>query len=318
MKTRPFGQLGEVSALTLGGGGIGQVWGATTREEAVATVMEAVDSGITLLDVAPSYGDGEAETVIGAAFNGHLPEGVRVSTKCNLGNPPPLQVRLLLERSLQTSLERMKLERVDLFLLHGQITPNESAEEYRGTPRLLFTEVVRPVFERLVKSGRIGAWGITGIGLQDLVIRTLYEIPTPAAVQVVSNLLDSPGGLKRFQGPAKPREIIAVAQERGVGVMGIRAVQAGALTDALDRELPTDHPDVADYHRSEPFRALAAEAGESPASLAHRYALSMEGVSTVVLGVKNRAELRECTTAEDMGPLEPELIAHIDASVGRT
>ena len=38
METRKFGNLGEISALTLGGGGIGQVWGPTSREEAVATV----------------------------------------------------------------------------------------------------------------------------------------------------------------------------------------------------------------------------------------------------------------------------------------
>ena len=41
MEQRPFGPLGEISALTLGGGGIGQVWGPTTREEATATVRVA-------------------------------------------------------------------------------------------------------------------------------------------------------------------------------------------------------------------------------------------------------------------------------------
>ena len=67
MQQRPFGELGAASALTLGGGGIGQVWGPTTRDECVATVREAVDSGIDVLDLAPSYGNGEAETVIGDA-----------------------------------------------------------------------------------------------------------------------------------------------------------------------------------------------------------------------------------------------------------
>ena len=62
MELRKFGRLGDVSALTRGGCGIGQVWGPTSRAEAVATVREAVDSGITFLDVAPSYGNGEAES----------------------------------------------------------------------------------------------------------------------------------------------------------------------------------------------------------------------------------------------------------------
>jgi aryl-alcohol dehydrogenase-like predicted oxidoreductase len=64
MEKRPFGKLGEISCLTLGGGGTGQVWGPTSLDEAIATTREAVDAGITFLDVAPSYGNGEAELVL--------------------------------------------------------------------------------------------------------------------------------------------------------------------------------------------------------------------------------------------------------------
>ena len=315
MESRSFGQLGEISALTLGGGGIGQVWGPTSRGEAVATVREAVDGGITFLDVAPSYGNGEAESVIGHAFNGHLPGGVWVSTKCRLGNPPGDQVFYLLEKSLEESLARMKLDRVDLFFLHSQVIPDKSQDRYEGTPRALFTGQVVPAFERLVASGRIGAWAITGIGVPDVVLETLHTDPAPAAVQVIANLLDSPGALKRFDGPPKPREIIATAHRRRIGVMGIRAVQAGALTAAFDRELADDHPDAADFRRAQPFRELATELGESPAALAHRYSLSMEGVSTVVLGVKNRIELRECIDAEARGKLDASLMTRVDSAV---
>jgi aryl-alcohol dehydrogenase-like predicted oxidoreductase len=79
-RKRTFGTLGEVSALTLGGGGIGQVWGTTSREETVATAREATELGITFFDLAPSYGSGEAEMVIGETFGRRLPDGVRVST----------------------------------------------------------------------------------------------------------------------------------------------------------------------------------------------------------------------------------------------
>ena len=98
--------------------------------------------------------------------------------------------------------------------------------------------------------------------------------------------------------------------------MGIRAVQAGALTDRIDRELPDDHPTAADFRRAAPFRALAAELGESAASLAHRYALSMAGVDTVVLGVKNRAELREGLAAAAKGQLPADVVQLIDERVG--
>src|SRR6516165_3357922 len=104
MKQRPFGKRGEISCLTAGGGGIGQVWGPTNRDEAIATVREEVTAGITFLDVAPSYGNGDAELVVGEAFNGRLPDSVRVSTKCMLGNPPRDEVLPRLERSLDQSL----------------------------------------------------------------------------------------------------------------------------------------------------------------------------------------------------------------------
>jgi len=317
MEKRQFGNLWEVSSLTLGGGGTGQVWGPTSRQEAVATVKAAVDCGITFLDVAPSYGNGEAEEVIGEAFGGRLPDGVRVSTKCRLGNPPAGEVLARLRTSLSESLARMKLEQVDLFFLHNMIIAVEDQVRYDGTPRALFVDSVLPVFEQLREEGRIGGWGITGIGVPDAILETIESDPPPQAIQVIANLLDSPGALQRFEGPARPREIAAAAHRRGVGVMGIRAVQAGALTSAFDRQLPDDHPDMADYRRAEPFRELSRELGESPAALAHRYALSMEGIATVVLGVKNRAELRECVEAEARGRLAPEVMARIDGMVAQ-
>jgi aryl-alcohol dehydrogenase-like predicted oxidoreductase len=134
-------------------------------------------------------------------------------------------------------------------------------------------------------------------------------------MQVMTNLLDSPGGLAHPDGPAMPREIIGAATSAGVSVMGIRAVQAGALTSALDRPKPADDPESRDYHRAALFRAIATEVGRSAAFLAHQYALTMEGPSTIVLGVKNRDELRECVAAEAAGPMDPTLIARIDSAV---
>jgi hypothetical protein len=139
------------------------------------------------------------------------------------------------------------------------------------TPYPLFVDHVWPLFARLVEEGVIGAWGLTGIGHPDIILRLLHETPTPAAVQCIANLLDSPGGLKLFDGPAKPREIMAAAHSSGVGVMGIRAVQARALTTAIDRPLPDDYPEVRDYARAAGFRRLCAQLGEDPAVLAHRY-----------------------------------------------
>jgi aryl-alcohol dehydrogenase-like predicted oxidoreductase len=312
MRMRTLGRLWPVSALTLGGGGIGNVWGPTSREEAVATAREAVDAGITLIDVAPIYGEGEAERVVGEAFGGRLPDGVRIVTKHLLGSPPADEVHGRLERSLDESLARMQLTFVDLYVLHGYIVPDGIEEAENRTPRSLFVDAVRPAFERLVEQGRIGAWGITGAAAPAEILRAIDEEPAPAALQAITNLLDSPGAMTVSDEPARPREIIAHAAAKGVGVMGIRAVAAGALTDRIDREVSDDDPTMVDFRRAAPFRALASELGESPASLAHRYALSMPGVDTVILGVKDRDELRECLAAEAAGPLPSDVVARID------
>ena len=317
MQQRMLGRLWPVSALSLGGGGVGQLWGATTREECVATVRTAVERGITLLDMAPAYGNGEAENVVGRAFEGRLPAGVRVTTKHRLGTPPLAEVERNIMRSLEESLARMRLERVDLFFLHSNIIPDAyDASAYADRPATRWTTYLErfvPVCERLVAEGRIGAWGITGIGIPKCILAALDEKACPAAVQCITNPLDSPGELKYFAGPSRAREIIAAARKAGAGVLGIRPAQGGALTDALDRTLPPEHGVVTDYNRSGAFRALARELGTSAAALAHSYALSMEDVDTVVIGCKNRAELVECIAAAEASPLQPTLMARIDA-----
>ena len=321
METRQLGGLWPVSALTLGGGGVGQLWGETTREECIATVREAVDLGITLLDMAPSYGNGEAESVVGAAFKGNLPSGIRVTTKHRLGETDPDKIEQNIRDGLDESLKRLQLERVDLFFLHSNIIPHDfDASVFVTRPATrwwVYEEHFVPTCKKLVAEGKIGAWAITGIGVPECLLAALDLDDKPAAVQCISNLLDSPGDLKYFPGQSRAREIIAKTKSIGAGVLGIRPVQGGALTDAIDRELPADHGVVTDYAKAARYRELAKELGTTPAALAHRYALAMEGVDTVVLGCKNTAELRECVAAEAEGPLASEIIARIDSSVSR-
>jgi aryl-alcohol dehydrogenase-like predicted oxidoreductase len=317
MERRQLGTLGEVSRLTLGGGGIGQVWGETSREEGIATLRMAVDHGIDLIDAAPGYK--VCEVLVGEAFGGHLPAGVRITTKCGIGSPPAEEVYPRFRASLENSLAAMRLERVDLFFLHNEICPDDFVYPANNVQRAsfatdwtLYREAVVPAFERLRHEGLIGAWGITGVSVPEAILGALEAAPRPQAVQAVANLLDSPGGLTRLRVPPRPREIIATAQQYGVGVMGIRAVQAGALTKTFDRKVANNDRDMEDYVRAKPFRELCALWDEDPAPLAHRYALAMPGVDTLVLGVKNREELGSALAAEAAGPLAPEQIAAID------
>src|SRR5215213_1709729 len=253
MEIRDFGQLGPVSALTLGGGGIGGVLGPTDRAEAVATVHAAIDAGITSLDVAPTYGtDNEAEQVVGAALRARPAPEVMITTKVEL--------------------------------------PDDEDDDL-------------PTFVRLQEEGLIRGWGLTAVGYPPAILAALAAEPRPYAAQMVVNALDLSGDMWIFGDAGQPQNptLVAAAADAGVPVMAIRAVASGALTDQLDRE-PND-PTREDYDRAAGFRALAADLGQTPATLAHRYALSVPGVATVVLGVKNRTELAEVVAAEAAGPL---------------
>lgn len=315
MRTAKLGSIGEVSRLTLGGG-IGQIWGEVTHEEALATIHAAVDAGITLLDCAPMYRN--AEAFLGEAFGGAPPAGLRFTTKCQLGSPDPRDVAGALEASLTASLAALRLQRVDVFFLHSNLHADgftyafgDAAKDRFSTALSIYENEVVATMERLKADGRIGAWGITGIGVPSAVLTALKR-SRPDVIQVIANLMDSPGALKRYAEPARPRDIAAAARAKGLGVMGIRAVQAGALTTAVDRELSPNNPDRADYDRAAPFRALCARWGQDPAYVAHRYALSLPNYDTVVLGVKNRAELAMCVQAEADGAYSAAEMAEID------
>lgn len=295
MRTATLGALGEVSRLCLGGG-IGQIWGETTAEEARATVHAAVDAGITVIDCAPMYRN--AERFVGEAFAGRPPQGVKFTTKHQLGAPGPGATAAALEASVDASLAAMRLEQVDLFFLHSNIHRDgftyafgDSAKAQFSTDWTTYAAEVIPAMQALQAKGKIAHWGITGIGVPSAVLDAIAHETKPAVVQVIANLMDSPGALKRYAEPARPREVAA----------------------AVDRELSANNPDRLDYERAAPFRALCQRWGADPAYVAHRYALSLPNYDTLVLGVKNRAELAMGLKAEADGPYSADEMGEIDA-----
>ena len=313
MEKRNFKPFGKISSLTLGGGGLGQVWGETTREEAVATVNLALESGITHFDVAPMYGKGEAERVLGESLDGKSLKDIYVTTKCQLGTLPNEQVYDHLNESLNKSLENMKLEKVNLFLLHSQLIKdgyelfnfNEFRTKNSTTTNSYFDAVV-PAFEKLKQEGKIDHWGIGGLGQKEAIIEAINSEKSPEAIQCVVNILNSAGAIGYASEDFNPYEILKECQKKDIPILAIRAVQAGALTSAMDRQphkYGFDQKDFEDYEKAYTFRELADKWQELPAKIAHRYALSIPKVSSVILGVKNRQELKECIEAEEEGML---------------
>src|SRR5881296_241004 len=123
MDYRSLGGTGlRVSALGFGCGNIGGllIRGAPgERERAVARAMEL---GINYFDTAPSYGDGKSEENLGRVLKA-LRARVQVGTKFRLDPPDLHDIPGAVARSLDASLQRLDMERVDLFQLHNRIEP---------------------------------------------------------------------------------------------------------------------------------------------------------------------------------------------------
>ena len=324
MQKTQLGPLSHVSRLALGGGGIGQVWGETTREEALTVVAASLAAGINLFDMAPMYGNGEAESVLGEYFAGHYPDDVAVTTKCMLGNQPADRVYEILARSLDESFARLQRDFVDVFILHGFVVEDDwqsplpkSRRDLVAVPWRLYLDAVLPSFAKLQSEGKIGTWGITAASTPAANLLCMNHDTAPGVIQAVTNLLDSSGSMAMSAETPNHREVMAIAKSRGVGVMGIRAAGAGALTDAFDREVSEKLAEHRDYQRAAVFRDLAKQEGMASAQLAHAYALQMANVDSVVLGVKNLTELAECVAAEAT-PVSADLIDRINNAINQS
>src|SRR5207248_7584230 len=100
-------------------------------------------------------------------FGGRLPEGVRITSKCNLGDPPAHQIEGILRRSIEDSLGRLRLSRLDLLFLHSNVVPYAAhiARRPEAAARMTlyptFVDHVRPAFEKLRRKGhrRLGTDG---------------------------------------------------------------------------------------------------------------------------------------------------------------
>ena len=311
-----YTQLGRtgltVSRAGFGGGGIGQVWGQTTEREGIAAVHRALELGITFFDVAPAYGDGKAEEALGKALEGRA-EPVVVATKVRLGADEMDDVAGAVRRSVETSLRRLRRDSVDVLHVHNRFTerrgdvPNSlSADDALGPVLDAYREVQRagktrfiglsamdhhvPTMRRILESGEYD----TVLAYYNLLNRTAQEPPPPGA-----DLFDN-------------GQIIPLAKNHDMGVIGIRSHAAGALTDALDRPPRTGdalmEKDLASAAKlgfllDGPIRTLS--------QAAMVFCLMNPDLHTTVPGVKNVAEAEETAGCVDLPPIPPEHLARL-------
>ena len=174
---------------------------AATRGEETTTLRLGLDLGVSLIDTAEMYADGEAEAIVGEAIAGRRDEVVRVSKVL-----PENATRRGTVAACERSLRRLRTDRIDLYLLH-----------WRGRPPLAETLAG---FDDLVAAGKIRRWGVSNFDIDDMrELEALGGLEACATNQVLYNLARR--GIEFDLAPW--------CAERGVSIMAYSPVEQGRL-----------------------------------------------------------------------------------------
>ncbi len=313
MEYNALGRTGlTVSRVGFGGGGIGQVWGATTEDEAISAVHRALELGVTFFDVAPGYGDGKAEEALGKALQGRS-EPVIVATKVRLRADEMSDVAGSVQRSVDASLRRLGRDFVDVLHVHnrfthqrGEVPDSLSAEDALGP--------VLDAYKSVRSAGKTRFIGLSAMDHHVPTMKRIIESDEYDTVLAYYNLLNwtaqetPPPGVNIFDNG----QIIPLAKSLRMGVIGIRSHAAGALSQAVDRPIPPDdsllRQDVASAAKlgfllEGPIKTLS--------QAAMVFSLMNRGIDTTVPGVKNRSEAEEIAGCGDLGPIPDNHLAQL-------
>lgn len=129
----------------------------STRIQEIEALRAGIDAGMTLLDTAEMYGSGKAEALIGEAIQGYDRNSLFLVSKCY----PQNAGRKNIFKSCMASMQRMKTDYIDLYLLHwrGGIPLSETVE----------------CMEQLKKEGKIRHWGVSNFDTDDM--EELWRVP---------------------------------------------------------------------------------------------------------------------------------------------
>jgi len=289
METRRLGKTGEpVSALGFGCMGLVGWYGERNDAEAKATVLAALDSGITHLDTAASYQVGENEKFVGAALRGRRKD-VFLATKCGINwrdgslfidNKPDY-----IAASCDASLARLETDHIDLFYLH-RIDRSVPIEDSVGT------------LAKLVAAGKVRYIGLSECSPETL--RRASKVHPIAACQVEYSLW--------FREPEQT--LLPVCREIGAALVAYSPLGRGFLAGnfrTLD-ELPANDarrnqprfvPENVEHNNLivEAVRELATRKGCTPAQIAIAWILAQGDDILPIPGTKRRERLAENVAA---------------------
>lgn len=175
------------------------------RIEEIAALRAGVELGMTLIDTAEMYGDGATEELVGEALAG-IRDDVFLVSKAY----PQNASRVRLPGACESSLRRLRTDRIDLYLLH-----------WRGAVPL--AETVEAM-QALQAAGRIRHWGVSNLDTDDM--RELVQAGGGACVtdQILYNLTR--------RGPE--RDLLPWLASEGMSAMAYSPVEQGRLLDDAD------------------------------------------------------------------------------------
>jgi aryl-alcohol dehydrogenase-like predicted oxidoreductase len=312
METRVFGRSGmRLSALGFGCGAVGGLMVRGDPRDQERAIARAIEAGVNYFDTAVQYGDGESEKNLGRALQSLNRSGLVVGTKVRLPAAEFGRIGAAIAQSLDGSLSRLRLDRVDIFHLHNAITETGGGQALSVTQVL--NEVV-PAFERLREAGKIRFLGLTGVG-DTAALHQVIDSGKFDSAQVVYNMLNpsAASGLPAHYPAQDYGRLFDRTRAAGTGVIGIRVLAGGALSGSAARHPIASPPPApigsamsydADVARARRLQPLVTEGFvASLTEAATRFALSQPAIGTILVGIATPEQFEDALKAVDKGPL---------------
>jgi aryl-alcohol dehydrogenase-like predicted oxidoreductase len=273
MQTRTLGQSGlEVSALGLGCMGLSFGYGpATDTRTAITLIRSAVERGVTFFDTAEVYGPFTNEALVGEAlepFRGRVAIATKFGFKDPAGGPAggmdsrPERIR----RVAEASLERLRVEAIDLFYQH-RVDPDVPIEEVAGAVGVL------------IREGKVKHFGLSEAGADT--IRRAHAVQPVTALQSEYSLW--------WRTPEE--KILPTLEELGIGFVPFSPLGKGFLTGAIDET--TTEARAANQAMVDLLRRVAEEKKATPAQIALAWLLAQKPWIVPIPGTTKLHRLEE-------------------------
>ena len=312
MQLRVFGRTGmQLSVLGFGCGAVGGLMVRGDAGDQERTIARAIAAGVNYFDTAVLYGDGESEKNLGRVLQKLKPANAVVGTKVRLPPGETGRIADAVRTSLEGSLTRLRLDRVDILHLHNPITEKGGGSAL--SVRQVLDDVV-PAFERLRQQGKIRFLGLTALG-DTAALHQVIDARVFDSAQVVYNMLNPSADCELPTSyPAQDYgRLFEHTKAAGVGVVGIRVLAGGALSGSAERHPiagPAPEPIGsamsydADIDRARRLMPLVKEGfATSLTEAATRFALSHPAMGTILVGMATPQQFDDALAAAEKGPL---------------